>query len=232
MASLKVLLEENTTKGGRIFDLSIQFLIVLSVLTFSVDTLPDNSAALTKWLDLIEMICVIIFSIEYILRLIVADKKVKFIFSFYAIIDLMAVLPFYLALGVDLRSIRALRLLKLFRLFKLVRYSKASDRFRKAMHIAKEEIILFLSMMGILTFFASAGIYYFENAAQPEKYSSIFESMWWAICTLTTVGYGDVYPITNGGRIFTFVVLIIGLGLISVPAGLVASAFNKVRREE
>ena len=232
MASLKQILEEDDTKGGRIFDLFIQALIVLSIITFSMDTMPNNSTKMSATLAIIEVVCVIIFSIEYVLRLIVSTHKLKFIFSFYGLIDLVAVLPFYLSFGIDFRSIRAFRLLRLFRVFKLVRYSKSAGRFKKAILIAKEDMILFLCLTAILLFIASAGIYYFENAAQPEKYSSIFDSMWWATCTLTTVGYGDVYPITMGGKIFTGAILMISLGIISIPAGLIASAFNKVRREE
>ena len=123
-------------------------------------------------------------------------------------------------------------MLRLFRAFKLIRYSKAIQRFRRAFTIAKEEMVLFLFIACLLLFFTSVGIYYFENAAQPEKFKSIFHSLWWAVATLTTVGYGDVYPITTGGKIFTFFVLMIGLGIVAVPAGLIASALSKARMEE
>jgi voltage-gated potassium channel len=115
---------------------------------------------------------------------------------------------------------------------KLVRYNQALSRFRKAAEIVKEEIILFLIITLIFTFLSAAGIYYFENEAQPEIFSSIFSSFWWAIVTLTTVGYGDVYPITVGGKIFTFFVLLIGVGIVTIPAGLVASALQKAREIE
>ena len=100
-------------------------------------------------------------------------------------------------------------------------------RFRKAFTIVKEEIMLFLIITIVLIFITSAGIYYFENEAQPEVFKSVFHSAWWSIVTLTTVGYGDVYPITLGGRIFTFFVLMIGVGLVTIPAGLVATALLK-----
>jgi voltage-gated potassium channel len=135
-------------------------------------------------------------------------------------------------MGVDLRSIRTFRLLRLFRIFKLARYSAAIRRFHVAIRIAKEEIVLFLGATLILLYLAAVGIYYFESDAQPEKFGSVFHSLWWAVVTLTTVGYGDVYPITVGGRIFTFLILVIGLGVISVPAGLVASALAKARQLE
>ncbi len=112
-----------------------------------------------------------------------------------------------------------------------VRYSKAVRHFRLAIKEIKEELILYLVLTVVLLFVASIGIYYFENEAQPEKFKSIFHCMWWAISTLTTVGYGDVYPITLGGRIFTAIILLIGLGLIAVPSGLIASAFTKVHED-
>ena len=132
----------------------------------------------------------------------------------------------------SLRSLRAFRLLRLVRTLKMVRYSKAMQRFHRAILIAKEEIVLFFALTLLLLYFAAVGIYYFENVAQPEAFASVFHSLWWAVVTLTTVGYGDVYPVTVGGRVFTFFVLLIGLGMVSVPPGLVASAMSKARELE
>ena len=232
MPSIKSIIEDRDTRWGWYFDFFIQFLIVVSLISFSIETLPNNSEHVQNALFVIELVCVILFTLEYVLRILVADRPLKFIFSFYGIIDLLAFLPFYLTIGLDLRSVRAFRFLRLFRGLKLLRYSKATKRFRKAFLVAKEEIVIFSLMTLILLFVASVGIYYFENEAQPEKFSSVFDSLWWSVCTLTTVGYGDVYPITVGGKIFTFCILIIGLGIVAIPAGLVASAFEKVRREE
>ena len=170
-----------------------------------------------------------IFTAEYIVRLVVADNKTQFATSFFGVIDLLAILPFFLSFGVDLRSIRAFRLLRLFRMFKLIRYSNAIQRFHRAFLIAREELVLFLFVTIILLYLAAVGIYHFEHDAQPEIFKSVFHSLWWAVATLTTVGYGDVYPITTGGRIFTFFILLIGLGVVSVPAGLVSSALSKAR---
>ena len=232
MPSIKSIVEENTTFAGRMFDLVCQFLIVVSLISFSVDTLPNLTLETRRLLRYVEIGTVAVFTLEYLLRIIVADHKLKFIFSFFGMIDLIAILPFYLTTGLDLRSIRAVRLLRLFRMFKLVRYSKAVQRVQFAGLIAKEELILFFCVACMLLFFSSVGIYYFENAAQPEAYSSVFQSMWWAIVTLTTVGYGDVYPITTGGRVFTFFVLMVGLGIIAVPTGIVSSALSKTRDME
>ena len=166
-------------------------------------------------------------------RIYVSDRKVKFVFSFFGIIDFLAILPFYLAVGVDLRSLRALRFLRLFRILKLVRYNKAMNQFSRAIKSAKEQILLFIFITLILIYFAAVGIYYFENEAQPEHFSSIFDSLWWAIITLTTVGYGDVYPITVGGKVFTFIILMIGLGIVAIPTGIISSALtNSVDKSE
>ena len=229
---LKAIVEDSDTRLGRIFDLSIQALIVVSLISFSLDTLPDLSASQRTALYAIEVFCVAVFTIEYALRLCVADRKLKFATSFFGLIDLMAILPFYLSLGIDLRSIRAVRLLRVFRIFKLARYNRAVRRFHRALLIAREEIILFGMVALMVLYLAAVGIYYFEREAQPEKFASVFHSLWWATTTLTTVGYGDVYPVTLGGRCFTFLVLLVGLGIVSVPAGLVASALSKAREIE
>jgi voltage-gated potassium channel len=232
LETIKQIIEENDTPTGKIFDIFIQSLIILSLITFSIETLPKLGKNARQILRVIEIIIVIIFSIEYLLRLLVADKKIKFVFSFYGLIDLCAILPFYIAQGIDLRSLRVFRLFRLIRAFKILRYSKAIKRFKEAFLSVKEELILFVVAMGFLMFIASVGIYYFENAMQPDKFKSIFHCLWWAVVTLTTVGYGDVYPITVGGRIFTFFILLVGIGVIAVPTGLIASALTKTLEKE
>ena len=230
--SLKQIVEENDTPAGRVFDLFVQSLIVVSLVSFSIETLPDLNPGTRQLLGVIEAVCVVVFTVEYVLRLAVATRRLGFVFSFYGLIDLAAIVPFYLTSGLDLRSLRAFRLLRLFRAFKLIRYSKAIQRFHRAFVIVKEELILFACVALILLYMSAVGIYYFENAAQPEAFASVFDGLWWSVVTLTTVGYGDVYPVTAGGRVFTFVVLLIGLGVVAVPTGLVASALSKAREEE
>lgn len=229
---IKNLVEINDNKQSRYFAFIIQFLILLSVVTFSIETVPDLEPQTRRILEYIEIICVIVFSIEYLLRIYVADHKLKFIFGFYGIIDLLAILPFYLSFGIDLRSLRALRFLRIFRILKLVRYNSAIHQFTQAIKMVKEQIFLFLFTTLILVYFSAVGIYYFENQAQPEHFSSIFESLWWAIITLTTVGYGDVYPITVGGKVFTFFILMIGLGIVAIPTGIISSALTKTIDEK
>jgi len=209
-----------------------QILIILSLIAFAVETIPTIDPNLRNFLTWFEIFTVGVFTIEYIARIYLARPTLKYVFSFFGFIDLISILPFYLSSGLDLRTIRALRLMRLFRILKLARYSSAMRRYNRAFVIAKEELILFGAAAVIILFLASVGIYYFENPAQPENFSSVFDSMWWAMATLTTVGYGDVYPVTLGGRVFTFFVLAIGLGVVAVPTGLIASALSKARAEE
>ncbi|MCM4171858.1 ion transporter [Arenibacter sp. TNZ] len=229
---IRTLIDDNTTKSGKIFDYFIQFLILISLISFSIETLPNNSPQTINILNIIEISCVAIFSAEYLLRIFVAKNPLKYIFSFYGIIDLLAILPFYLRAAIDLRALRAFRVFRIFRALKLIRYNKALKRFHIAAGIVKEEIVLFFIVTSILIFLSASGIYFLENEEQPEVFSSIFHSLWWSVVTLTTVGYGDVLPITTGGRIFTFFVLIIGIGIVTVPAGLVATALTKARQLE
>jgi len=219
------LVVDNTSRYGRIFDLAIQFLIVLSLISFSIETLPELDNSLRNILESFELFCVIIFSIEYLLRVFLS-KKLKYIYTFFGVIDLLAILPFYITSGVDLRSVRVFRLLRLFRVFKLFKYNNAMDRILIAFVKIKSELIIFLVATFFLVYLASVGIYHFENAVQPEQFKSVFHSLWWAITTLTTGGYGDVYPITVGGKIFTTIIVFIGLGLVAVPTGLLATAFS------
>lgn len=226
------IIEDNTTQSGKKFDYFIQVLIILSSISFSIDTLPNLSESFRSGLDVFETVTVIIFSLEYILRLYVSKNPLSYMFSFYGIVDILAILPFYINIFVDLRFLRVFRIFRVFRALKLLRYSKAIKRFNLAFKIVKEEVVLFIIVTIVLIFISSAIIYYFENESQPEVFSSIFHSAWWSIVTLTTVGYGDVYPITLGGKIFTFFVLMIGVGFVTVPAGLVATALSKARELE
>jgi voltage-gated potassium channel len=216
----------------RRLEMFIQVLIVASLVAFSVETLPDLSTTSKLWLERFEQFSILVFVIEYLTRLWFAKNRRAFVFSFFGLVDLFAILPFFLATTIDLRSARALRLLRVFRILKLARYNAAVHRFHVALMLAKEEIILFMILTSIVLYLAAVGIYHFEHEAQPEQFKSVFHSIWWAITTSTTVGYGDVYPITTGGRMFTFLVLFAGLGIVSVPAGLVSAALLRARSME
>lgn len=138
---LKAIVEKNDTVPGRTFDLVMQSLILFSIITFTIETLPDLEADTRKFLHATEVVIVIIFTIEYLLRLYVSDRKLGYVLSFYGVIDLLAILPFYLASGIDLRSLRVFRMFRLFRLLKLLRFGGAMRRLARAFIIAKEEIM-------------------------------------------------------------------------------------------
>jgi voltage-gated potassium channel len=213
------------TRVGWQFDRLIYFLIITSLFLFALETVPSAQRfrAFFVWS---ERIIVAIFTVEYALRTIA--KGLKYNVSFLGVIDLVAILPFYVSLGmVDLRTIRICRLFRLLRLAKLHRYNKAWDRLRLAFSDIKNELAVFCGITVALVYLSSVGIYYCEHEAQPDAFASVFDAMWWAIATLTTVGYGDVYPVTLAGRLFTFLILILGLGVVSVPSALIASALVK-----
>lgn len=226
------IVQRNDTAPGRIFDAAVVALILISVISVTVDTLPNLSPGVRAVLSWSEVVIVGLFTIEFGLRIATAPGKLRYALSFHGLVDLVAIPPFYLTLGgVDLRALRALQLFRVVRILKLARYSEAMARFGKAVALAKEEIVLFAGVAVTLLYLSAAGIWYFEHEAQPEAFASILHSFWWATATLTTVGYGDVYPVTIAGKLFTFVILMCGLGIVAVPAGLVAAALSQVRRE-
>src|SRR5690554_1729338 len=130
-----------------------------------------------------------------------------------------------------LESLRLLRLFRLLRIFKMVRYNRAINRVWRAIYSAREELMVFFGASMIMIIISAVGIYQFEHAAQPEVYRSLFDALWWAVLTLTTVGYGDTYPVTMAGRLFTFLMLMIGLGLIAVPTGIITSSLSTIKQK-
>jgi len=201
-------------------DIFIYSIIFLTVIDHSLQTMPS----MAKYHDMLErweIVPIVVFSLEYFLRIYSSRKRLGFIFSFWGLVDLLAIIPYYLGLPADLREIRVLRFLS------LLKYEPAALNISKAFNRIKKELIIF-SLLAIFMLYVSAvGIYHFENPVQPENFTDIFHSMWWAVATLTTVGYGDIYPVTDGGKIFSSLVIFIGLGVVAVPAGLVASAFTE-----
>ncbi len=218
------------TPQGRIFNLGIMGLILFSLVCFTFETIPNLAPPTPEVFTWIEAVTVALFTVEYSLRFIAAQSKLRYVFSLYGLIDLMAILPFYISFGVDLRTVRILRLFRVFRLFKVFRYTKAMDRFRQAFREIQAELTVYMMATAMTVYLASVGIYYFEGEAQPDKFGSVFHCLWWSIVTLTTVGYGDVYPITVGGKIFTAVVLMAGIGTVAVPSGLFASALTRTEK--
>lgn len=212
----------------------IYALIILNIVVLVLESYKEIRDSLGVFFHVIEVVSVIIFTIEYLLRFWVSDlnkklgfSRFRFIISPMGLIDLLAILPFYLPLifTLDLRVIRILRLLRLLRIFKLGRYSKSLKSIRKVIIATKSDLGIAFFVGFILMVLSSTLMYFLESEAQPEKFATIGHSFWWAIATLTTVGYGDVYPITVMGKILSAIITLIGIGFIALPTGIISSAF-------
>lgn len=175
--TLKEVVEESGTLSGRLFDGTVQALVLVSAISFSIETLPDLQESTRLVLRWIARGTVGLFTIEYLLRIVVADRKLAFVFSFFGLVDLIAIVPFYLSLGIDLRAVRAVRFLRIFRILKLARYSAAVQRLHRAFLIAREELVLFGAAALVLLYLGAVGVYYFERDVQPELLASIFHSL-------------------------------------------------------
>ena len=223
---------------------AIMALIVLSIIAVVIESDQFMSTAYHTGFYDFEVIAVAIFTVEYLARLWTSGLKhphlsrwqaaVKFVFSPMAIIDFLAIAPFYFELGLmaygvtmimDTRFLRVLRLMRLMRLFKLNRYNDSMKLIGNVLREEKEKMFVTLFMVGILLVLSAALIFMVEHDVQPDKFPNIYTSMWWSIATLTTVGYGDVYPITPTGRILAGVIALLGIGLVALPTGILASSF-------
>lgn len=209
----------------------IQFLILASAVVFVLETEKDLSNNYKIYFVIADWTFFTLFSVEYILRIYAAPVKKEFLFSFFGIIDLLAILP-SLVLIPGFRVLRVLRFLRIFRIFKATRFILAVDRMIEALAEVKRELLALVILSSLFVYLAACGIWYFERFEQPDDFGSIPDAMWWAIVTLTTIGYGDVYPETPGGKIFTAVVALVGVGLIAIPSGLLASVLTEARVEE
>ncbi len=227
---------------SKIFDITIMALVVLNVICMIIETVPEIRESYGKLLNRLELISVIIFTIEYILRLWscgVSAKyagvkgRIKHALTPMAIIDLLAIMPFYLRfIKVDLRVIRILRLFRIFRIAKLGRYNKGIKLLKGVLSDKKEELCLTMIIMFFMLIISSSIMYFVEHEAQPEGFSSIPASMWWGVCTLTTVGYGDLYPITIMGKFMASIMSILGIGMFALPAGILAGGFESALTAE
>lgn len=229
---------------SKFFDIFIMVLISLNVFAVIIGTVKSIHYKYYYFLRTFEVISVIIFSLEYVLRIWTCTFKekykrpfwgrLKYVLSALAIIDLIAILPFYLPmlLIIDLRFIRAIRLLRLFRLLKLGRYSKSMKLLTSALVNKKEELFVTTFVIFILLIISSSLMYFVESSAQPDNFSSIPAAMWWGVATLTTVGYGDIYPVTMFGKLLGAFIAILGIGVFALPAGILASSLIEVINEK
>jgi voltage-gated potassium channel len=190
-----------------------------------------------------DMVSVVIFTVEYILRVWSANADPRYAHSFYgrmrylvsneALINLLVILPFYIHLfiGLDLRALQILRLLRLLRVFHLTSYMKASRLIITVFRSRKNELLLSLALTLFLLIISSCLMYFFEHPAQPDRFTSIPHTLWWSVITLTTVGYGDLIPVTLPGRILTGIILLTGIALFALPAGIITSGFLEESRK-
>lgn len=225
---------DNRSRIVDFFLIALIFVNVLAVVLESIESLASEYSGLFLWF---EIFSVAVFTGEYILRIwsctVHADYKhpftgrVRFALTPLILVDLIAVLPFYLPmlLPIDMRILRTLRLIRLLRVFKLNRYFGALSLLGTVFKSKKDELLVGLSIMLTLLFIASVLMYFCERDVQPETFSNIPKSLWWGVSTLTTVGYGDAFPITALGKIIGSVVSILGVGLFALPAGILASGF-------
>lgn len=221
---------------SRVFDIGMLSLIFFNVIAVIVGSVQSVQARFGAFLSWFELVSVVTFSIEYVARLwscTVDDRfqrgfgsRVYFALRPMSVIDLLAVLPFYLPLvGMDLRALRVLRLFRILRVAKAGRYYSSLTLIKQVFRSKKEELILTSALMAVLLIMSSSVLYYVENDVQPEAFSSIPATMWWAVATLTTVGYGDMYPLTVLGRIFAGVIAILGVGMFALPTGILGAGF-------
>ena len=235
--------EQNNNKQGlsgivekTAFNVIIQLLILGSAIAFVLETEPEL-AQYNSYFLIADWSFLILFTIEYVLRIYAAPDKKAFIFSFFGLVDLIAILPSLVLIpGLGhlpgFHVLRILRFLRVFRIFKATRFILAVDRMIEALGEVKRELLALVILSAMMVYLSACGIYYFEKEAQPEHFGTIPKSMWWAIVSLTTIGYGDVYPVTPGGKVFTAFVALIGVGLIAIPSGLLASVLTEARVEE
>lgn len=218
-------------KVGNVVALAMNGLILLSALAIALETEPSLPQGLRSGLFWFEVALLAVFLVEYLLRLTCSPRPLKYAFSFWGIVDFLTIVPALVLLTPQWQVVRAFRLIRLVRLLKLFRTSRALNRLIHAMHEVRGELMIFAVVSGLMLYVASVGIYIFEHEAQPEVFTSIPVSLWWAVASFTTVGYGDMVPITPGGRIFTTLVLFTGLGVIAVPSAIVTTALLEAEKE-
>lgn len=233
---LYILFEEpSKSKASFILNSFIYVLIFISILNLMLSTVASFQNEYGYIIKSIRNIIMPVFVLEYLLRLYASGSlekykgitgKFKYILSPYAVIDLLAILPYILLhTGFNSAFIRSLRLLRIFRLFRVKKYTSFIQQMKNIMENIKEELVVLLFYTIILLVVLSFAIYELENEAQPEVFTNIFQTMWWAVATLTTVGYGDMYPITTMGKIITAFITIIGIAFVAIPGGMFASEF-------
>ncbi|WP_347175044.1 ion transporter [Polaribacter uvawellassae] len=221
---------EADTKGGKIFDVILFIAIITSVILVMLESVASIDTEYHNILNISEWVITILFTIEYILRLVSIKQPLKYVFSFYGIIDLLSTIPKYLSFVLigshNLIALRALRLLRIFRILKLARYIGASNRLLVALRASKAKIAVFIFFIVIICTILGTVMYMIEG--EENGYTSIPRSVYWAIVTLTTVGFGDITPQTPLGQLIASIIMILGYGIIAIPTGIISSEMTKM----
>jgi voltage-gated potassium channel len=217
---------EADTRLGKAFDVILLILIMCSVLLVMLESVAEINAEYEQLFSVLEWVFTIFFSIEYLLRLICVFRPRNYVFSFFGIIDLLSILPTYISLFLGqatyFAAIRAMRLIRVFRIFKLANFLKESNTLVAALKASRAKIIVFLTFVMMLVIVIGSVMYFVEGGAD-SGFTSIPKSIYWAIVTLTTVGYGDIAPVTGVGQFLAAVVMILGYGVLAVPTGIVSA---------
>ena len=229
--------EKTNSKGDKIVEIFIAGLIVVNTIAIVLESYNDINTKYAFFLNLLELFSIVVFSIEYLIRIWIADiiypklssfkARLKYITSFMGLIDLISILPFYLPylIKIDLRVFRTLRLFRLLRLLKLKRYFTSLGVIQSVVKKTKNEILVTIFLVFILLVLSSTLMYNIEKTAQPDAFQNIGEAMWWAVATLTTVGYGDIYPVTGLGKVLSAFIALLGIGIVALPTGIISSAY-------
>lgn len=220
---------EADTPAGKLFDVILLVVILLSVLLVMLESVSSIAAEYLNILRILEWVITIIFTIEYFLRILIVQKPLRYAFSFFGIIDFLSVIPTYLSLfflgSQSLVVIRMLRLLRVFRILKLTRYTQAGRMLMRAMWASREKISVFVFFVLIIVVIMGTIMYLIEG--ETNGFKSIPLSIYWAIVTLTTVGYGDISPATPLGQFMASIIMILGYAIIAVPTGIITAEIIK-----
>lgn len=233
------LTEKNTDNDPyyEIFNSFIFVLIILNIAAIVMESFAGFHSSYRRWFHLFEIVSVIVFTVEYLMRLWVSDMsnggkypvsdRIRYLASPMALVDLAAIVPFYLPMliSVDLRFLRILRLMRIFRIFKITRYTKSVDIIVSVFRQKKADLIVTLMASFFVVLVSSTVMFYVEHDSQPEVFPNIVAAFWWAVATLTTVGYGDVYPVTAAGKVISGIIAVVGIGLVALPTGIISSGF-------
>lgn len=231
---LHEIIYEADTPLGRLFDIVLLILILLSVITVMLESVKSIALQFHRLFYVIEWVITIFFTIEYIARIITVKKPWSYIFSFYGIIDLLSTIPLYLSfilVGSNyLLTVRALRLLRVFRILKITRYIGEGNKLKKALIESRAKIFIFIFAVLIVAIIAGTLMYLIEG--EESGFKSIPVSVYWCIVTLTTVGFGDIAPVTPAGQFLATLIMILGYGVIAVPTGIVSAQYARRDRDE